>query len=174
MPFHKIENFLHVLFSERREDEMFEKLIEKAAVKWCTDNKIESTPFNIITALYSLGYIRKHPLTIDEDESGNMTYYYNRMISKDDKEQFEKEYLGSWYTQQKEQLQNDLLRVLSKMNFTCAKEAIEAHGNTEKTIDWYKRWMPEYYKKYGLPTTVQYSLSCILMDHALKIITDRC
>ena len=110
MPFHKIENFLHVLFSERLE-------IEKLAVKWCTDNKIESTPFNIITALYSLGYIRKHPLPIDENDSGCVTYYDRKNpiykdfvmefikndLDKMSKQEFEKEYLGSWDIKPKEE-----------------------------------------------------------------------
>ena len=52
----------------------------------------------------------------------------------------------------------------------CAYEAIAAHGNTAKTDEWYRHWMPIRYAKYGLPTTVQYSLSCFLMDHAKALL----
>ena len=111
MPFHKIANFLHVLFSERLE-------IEKLAVKWCIDNKIESTPFNIITALYSLGYIRKHPLhkelgavvafsVWDDISKQEFEKEYVERLHKDldkmSKQEFEKEYMGSWHIKPKEE-----------------------------------------------------------------------
>lgn len=56
---------------------------------------------------------------------------------------------------------------------TCAIEAIQAHGNTPKIAAWYRRWMPKHYERWGLPTTVQYSLSSLFMEHANKLLTER-
>lgn len=51
----------------------------------------------------------------------------------------------------------------------CLKEAVACHGNTSEIEKWYKKWKPDYYEEYGVPTTVQYSLSCFLMDHAFEL-----
>jgi len=76
----------------------------------------------------------------------------------------------------------------------CALGALRAHGNNDATDAWYRRWMPDYHAlniqrhekqcpgcvftagggeaghNYpGLPTTVQMSLSCILVEDALKL-----
>ncbi len=56
-----------------------------------------------------------------------------------------------------------------KEKYKCMLEAIKAHGDTPKIWEWYKKWMPEYLKEYGI-NTVQYSLSCQLMAHTLKLI----
>lgn len=51
----------------------------------------------------------------------------------------------------------------------CLKEAVASHGNTDRTRKWYKKWKPKYYVEYGIPTTTQYSLSCVLMRHAFEL-----
>lgn len=56
-----------------------------------------------------------------------------------------------------------------KEKYDCMLEAIKAHGDTPKIHKWYKKWKPEYLKEYGIHT-MQYSLSCLLMEHTLKLI----
>jgi hypothetical protein len=77
----------------------------------------------------------------------------------------------------------------------CAVEAMQAHGNTGLTDQWWRRWLPEDYAANtamhlrrcagccgwhggrmghhlpGLPTTVQMSLSCFLMERAVRLIS---
>jgi hypothetical protein len=60
--------------------------------------------------------------------------------------------------------------VTNEDKLQLATEAINAHGSTALTELWYARWAPHRYSKYGLPTTVQYSLSCFLMDHAAMLL----
>lgn len=51
------------------------------------------------------------------------------------------------------------------LKLKCAGEAIKAHGNTERAKEWYRNWLG-----LDVPTTVQYSLSCALMDEAKKLV----
>lgn len=52
-----------------------------------------------------------------------------------------------------------------RMRLRCAIEAIKAHGNTDRAKLWYRNWLG-----LDVPTTVQYSLSCALMEQALKLV----
>ena len=58
----------------------------------------------------------------------------------------------------------------------CALEAIQAHGDTNRGRAWIERWCPEEAafnrrdRGDSAPTTVQYSLSCIVMDYARKLL----
>lgn len=51
-----------------------------------------------------------------------------------------------------------------------ATEALEACGDTHRAGAWYHKWMPEYVAEYGIPTTVQSSLTYFLCEHAAKLL----
>lgn len=43
-------------------------------------------------------------------------------------------------------------------------------GNTGRAIKWFREYDPEYLDKWGV-TSMQYSLSCCLMDRAHQLLT---
>lgn len=49
----------------------------------------------------------------------------------------------------------------------CAIEAIAAHGKTGLAVHWYRKWLNR-----EIPTTVQYSLSCNMMDRAYELLKE--
>ena len=50
----------------------------------------------------------------------------------------------------------------------CGLDALRAHGNTNKCLEWLRKYWPEVLES-GV-TTVQYSLSCSIMDRAKQLI----
>jgi hypothetical protein len=57
--------------------------------------------------------------------------------------------------------------------FATAREAITASvAGTAAIEEWYVKRKPEYYRKYGLPTTEASSLRCFLMEHAAQLLRD--
>lgn len=63
------------------------------------------------------------------------------------------------------------MKFTDSLRLQCALEALKAHGNTNRCADWFRKWDPEYLREWGV-TTMQYSMSCIVMEHAVKLIEE--
>lgn len=53
----------------------------------------------------------------------------------------------------------------------AAADAVKAHVAGRSAIEaWYKKWKPDYYAEYGLPSTEGSSMRYFLMDHAAQLL----
>ena len=66
----------------------------------------------------------------------------------------------------------DYVKMDTCTKLECALDAIKAHGDTDKCADWFRKWEPDYLQRYRI-TTMQYSLSCLMMEHAAGLLEQK-